>query len=316
VFGGIEAGGTKFVCGIGTGPDDLEIAQFPTTSPHATVREVAAFFKERGGGGLQAVGIGSFGPVNLDPASPHFGHITSTPKAGWQNYDLAGDIRKTLDVPVGFETDVNAAALGEARWGASRGLPDFIYMTVGTGIGGGAMVNGRILHGLVHAEMGHLRIPHDLARDKYPGACPYHGDCLEGLACGPAMHARWGMRANDLPPSHPAWALEAHYLALGLMNLAVTLSPRRMLLGGGVMQQPHLFDLIRMEFAQLMNGYVRHPEILNNLSSYIMPPQLGSRAGVLGAVILAEQAATNATREMNGKNLRHHASRAGIPGEH
>lgn len=289
VFGAIEAGGTKFVCGIGTGPDDLELRQFPTTSPEKTIAEVIAFFKERARNGLQAVGIGSFGPIDRNPDSPHFGHITSTPKPGWKDYDLAGDIREALGVAVGFDTDVNAAALGESRWGATRELPDFVYLTIGTGIGGGAMVNGRILHGLVHAEMGHLSIPHDFLTDPYPGGCPYHGDCLEGLACGPAIHARWKVPAKELPPSHPAWALEAKYLALGLMNLAVTLSPRRMLLGGGVMQQPHLFDLIRVEFAHLMNGYVQHSEMLENLNRYIMPPQLGSRAGVLGALILAEQ---------------------------
>jgi fructokinase len=289
VFGGIEAGGTKFVCGIGSGPEDIEIAQFPTTSPATTLRNVAAFFTERGGSELKALGIGSFGPVDLNPASPCFGHITSTPKLGWQNYDLAGDVARALGVPVAFDTDVNAAALGEARWGAGRGLPDFIYMTIGTGIGGGAMVNGQLAHGLVHAEMGHLRIPHDLQRDPYAGWCPYHGDCLEGLASGPAMEARWGVRARELAPTHPAWALEAHYLALGVVNLALALSPHRILLGGGVMQQPHLFGLIRDEFAHLLNGYVQHSEIIDHLDRYIMPPQLESRAGVLGSLILAEQ---------------------------
>jgi fructokinase len=287
VFGGIEAGGTKFVCGVGTGPEDLETIEVPTTSPETTLRRVTAFFKERGGQ-LNAVGIGSFGPVDLDPSSALFGHITSTPKLGWQNYDLAGAVARALDVCVGFDTDVNAAALGEARWGAGRGLPDFIYLTIGTGIGGGAMVNGQLTHGLVHAEMGHLRIPHDLLRDPYSGWCPYHGDCLEGLASGPAMQARWGVPARELAPTHPAWALEAHYLALGVVNLALTLSPRRILMGGGVMQQPHLFGLIRDEFARLLNGYVRHSEVIDRLDKYIMPPQLGGRAGVLGSLILAE----------------------------
>jgi fructokinase len=288
VFGGIEAGGTKFVCGVGTGPENLEIIEVPTTSPETTIRRVAAFFKEHGGSRLNAVGIGSFGPVDLNRSSAFFGHITSTPKLGWQNYDLAGAVARALDVCVGFDTDVNAAALGEARWGAGRGLPDFIYLTIGTGVGGGAMVNGRLAHGLVHAEMGHLRIPHDLLRDPYSGWCSYHGDCLEGLASGPAMQARWGVPARELPPTHPAWALEAHYLALGIVNLALTLSPRRILMGGGVMQQPHLFGLIRDEFARLLNGYVRHSEVIDRLDKYIMPPQLGGRAGVLGSLILAE----------------------------
>jgi fructokinase len=289
VFGGIEAGGTKFVCGIGSGPEDLEITEVPTTSPETTLRGVTAFFKERGGSQLKAVGIGSFGPVDLHRGSTLFGHITSTPKLGWQNYDLAGAVARALGVQVGFDTDVNAAALGEARWGAGRGLPDFIYLTIGTGVGGGAMVNGQLAHGLVHAEMGHLRIPHDPLRDPYAGWCPYHGDCLEGLASGPAMQARWGVPARELAPTHPAWALEAHYLALGVVNLTFTLSPRRVLMGGGVMQQPHLFGLIRDDFARLLNGYIRHVDVIDRLDKFIMPPQLGTRAGVLGSLILAER---------------------------
>ncbi len=304
VFGGIEAGGTKFVCGIGSGPEDIEIARFPTTSPEATLRRVIGFFQTRRENQLRALGIGSFGPVDLDSASPSFGHITSTPKTEWRNYDLAGTIARALGVPVAFDTDVNAAALAEARWGAGRGLPDFIYMTIGTGIGGGAMVNGQVVHGLVHTEMGHLRIPHDLLRDPYRGSCPYHGDCLEGMACGPAMQARWGVTARELPPTHPGWALEAHYLALGLVNLTCALSPRRFLLGGGVMQQPHLFGLIREEFARLLNEYLQHREITERLDKYIMPPQLGSRAGVLGSLILAEQ-----------KFLRQKSSAVGADGE-
>ena len=306
MFGGIEAGGTKFVCGIGSGPDDLEIAQFPTTSPGTTLRSVTGFFRERSGNQLKAVGIGSFGPVDLNPASPSFGHITSTPKLGWQNYDLAGNVAHELGVTVAFDTDVNAAALGEARWGAGRGLPDFIYLTIGTGIGGGALINGQLLHGLVHAEMGHLRIPHDRLRDPYTGWCPYHGDCLEGLASGPAMEARWGVPARELPPTHPAWTLEAQYLALGLANLAVAFSPRRILLGGGVMQQPHLFDLIRGEFARLLNGYVQHSDVIDHLDKYIMPPQLGGRAGVLGSLTLAEK---EFYRRNEGRNARDQASR-------
>src|SRR5579884_3296034 len=288
MFGGIEAGGTKFVCGVGTGPNDIHTAQFPTSAPEVTLPEVIGFF-ERVAGNLKAVGIGSFGPVDLDPASPGYGHITSTPKAGWANYDLAGTVRKALGVPVGFDTDVNAAILGEARWGAAKGLSDAVYLTIGTGIGGGAIVHERVVHGMVHPEMGHLRIPHDTARDPFPGVCPFHGDCLEGLACGPAIQARWGSPAGVLAPDHPAWELEAHYLALGLVNLTVTLSTQRILLGGGVMQQPHLFELIRKEFVHLLNGYVRHPSLLQGLDDFIRPPQLGNQAGILGALVLAER---------------------------
>lgn len=274
------------MCGVGSGPDDLEIAQFPTTSPQETLDKVIGFFNQHS---ASALGIASFGPVDLDVTSASYGHITSTPKAGWSNCDLVGEIRSALHVPVGFDTDVNGAVLGEARWGAARGLHDAVYITIGTGIGGGALVGGRVIHGLVHPEMGHLRIPHDI-RDSFPGNCPFHGDCFEGLAAGPAIQARWGKPARELPVDHPAWPLEAQYIALGLMNLTMALSPRRFLLGGGVMQQPHLFALIRQEFANLLNGYVRHRDILDGLDEYIQPPQLGSQAGILGALVLAEKA--------------------------
>jgi fructokinase len=290
VFGAIEGGGTKFVCAVGTGPDDMVITQFPTTSPEATIHSALTFLKQRSGGRLQAVGIGSFGPVDLRPSSTTFGYVTSTPKPGWQNFDFAGAVRNGLDVPVGFDTDVDAAALGEARWGAAQSISDFLYLTVGTGIGAGVIVNGQILHGLVHPEVGHIRIPHDRQRDPYPGCCPFHGDCLEGLACGPSMEKRWGKPARELPIDHPAWALEAHYLALGLANWVCTLSPKRMILGGGVMQQQSLFPLVRAELIHLLNGYVRSTELIENIERYVVPPKLGNRAGIAGALVLAEQA--------------------------
>jgi len=281
-FGAIEAGGTKFVCGIGTGPEDLETVQIPTSAPEETVRAAVAFLRARGGEGLRAVGIASFGPLCLDRASLAYGHITSTPKAGWRDFDLAGSVRAALGVPVGFDTDVNGAALGEARWGAAQGLSDFLYLTVGTGIGGGAVAGGRVVHGLAHPEMGHIRIPHDRGRDPFWGVCPYHGDCLEGLASGPAMEARWGCPANALGETHEAWALEAHYLGLALVSYICTLSPRRIVMGGGVMGQAQLFPLIRSEVSSLIHGYTAIPEIV--------APELGGRAGVLGALVLAEEA--------------------------
>jgi fructokinase len=289
MLGGIEAGGTKFVCGIGTGPDDLRIEQFPTSSPDITLKSVVGFFKESGAR-AEAIGIGSFGPIDLHRSSPEYGHITSTPKPGWANFDLVGALEQELGLPIAFDTDGNAALLGEVRWGAARGLSDAVYLTIGTGIGGGVLVRGQIVHGLVHPEIGHLRLPHDRERDPFPGVCPYHGDCLEGLASGPAMQARWGMPAGTLPPDHIGWELEAHYLALGLVNLTVTLSTARILLGGGVMQQPHLFEMIRKEFALLLNQYIRHSEVIHHLDRFIQPPALGSRAGVLGSLVLAEQA--------------------------
>ena len=290
MFGAIEAGGTKFVCGIGTGPDDLKTIQFPTTSPQATLAIAIEFLRGQSRGELRAVGIGSFGPIDLHSTSLTFGYVTSTPKAGWQNYNLAGTVRDALAVPVGFDTDVDAAALGEARWGAAQDLSDSLYLTVGTGIGGGAIINGRVLHGLVHPEMGHIRVPHDLTSDPYTGCCPFHGDCLEGLASGPAMQARWGIAAEELPADHQGWALEAHYLAHGLANWVLTLSPQRIVLGGGVLRRAQLFVRIRQELAKLLNGYVRAPELTRDLDQYVVPPLLGDRAGVLGGLVLAELA--------------------------
>lgn len=287
MLGGIEAGGTKFVCGIGDGPDSLAIAKFPTTTPAATLTEVVRWFKSKGDLNIEAIGIGSFGPVDLEESSPTYGYITSTPKLGWANFDLVGEVRRALGVPVGFDTDVNTALLGEAKWGSAQGLKDAVYMTIGTGVGGGAMVGGRLIHGLVHPEMGHLRLPHDLAKDPYGGSCPFHGDCLEGLACGPAIQARWGRPGAELPKDHPAWDLESDYLAAAVMNLAVTLSPQRFILGGGVMEQPHLFTMIREKFSRMMNGYVRHIDLLEHLDEYIQPPGLGGRAGILGSLVLA-----------------------------
>jgi fructokinase len=287
LYGAIEAGGTKFVCGVGTCPEDLVTASMPTTTPEETIARVVEFFRQKGGAGLRAVGIGTFGPADLEPSSPTFGFITSTPKAGWANSDIAGSVGRALGVPTAFDTDVNAAAVGEARWGAARGLSDFVYLTVGTGIGGGAVSGGKLVHGLVHPEMGHIRIPHDIARDPYSGGCPFHGDCLEGLAAGPTIQARWGVPAETLPEGHPAWELEAHYLALGLATWVCTLSPKRIVLGGGVMQQPFLFPLIRKELVRLLNGYIQSAELLERMEGYVVAPGLGSRAGALGALALA-----------------------------
>ncbi len=281
-FGAIEAGGTKFICGVGTGPGDLKLTRIATTSPDATIAAAIEFLRAEGGTALAAVGIGSFGPVDLDPASPHYGYITSTPKAGWRHTDLAGAIRSALGVPVGFDTDVNAAALAESRWGAAQDVSSCLYLTIGTGIGGGAVVDGHLVHGMTHPEMGHIRVPHDLAADPYPGCCPFHGDCLEGLASGPAMKARWRVPAAQLPFDHPAWSLEARYLALAVANFIFTVSPGRVIMGGGVMQQAALFDRIRADLALVVNGYIRVPEVV--------PPGLGNRAGVLGALALAQEA--------------------------
>ncbi|MBN1428056.1 MAG: ROK family protein [Anaerolineae bacterium] len=294
LYGGIEAGGTKFVCAIGSGPGAIcAEARFPTTSPEETIQQAIAFFDEQHTlrrQPLAAIGIASFGPLDPNPDSPTFGHITSTPKPGWKNADLAGEIRRTLKVPVGFDTDVNGAALAERRWGAAQGLDTFLYLTIGTGIGGGGMVGGQLMHGLIHPEMGHIRLPHDRQADPFDGFCPYHGDCLEGLAAGPAIEQRWNARAETLPLEHPAWALEAHYLGLALSDFICMLSPQRIILGGGVMSQLHLFPLVRAKVQELLNGYVQSPRILEEIDAYIVPPALGAQAGVLGALALAEAA--------------------------
>lgn len=286
-LGGVEAGGTKFVCGVGSSPEDVVVESFPTTSPDATLDSVIRFFRHAS---PSAVGVGSFGPLDLDPESPTYGHITSTPKQGWRQFDLAGTIARALGVPVGFDTDVNAAALGEGRWGAARGLSDYLYLTIGTGIGGGAVVGGEVLHGLVHPEMGHIRVPHDLGRDPFPGSCPYHGDCLEGLASGPAIERRWGRTADEIADDHPAWELEAEYIGLGLATWVCTLSPRRIVIGGGVMRRTRLLPLVRHELQRQLGGYIQSGALGSGIDRFVTPPLLGDRAGVLGTLVLAERA--------------------------
>jgi fructokinase len=282
-LGGVEAGGAKFVCAIGSGPDDLVRATIPTTTPAETLARVIEFFHSQARS-IAALGVASFGPVDLEPGSPTFGFITSTPKPEWSNVDICGVLRRALGGPIAFETDVNAAALAEARWGAAQGLNNILYITVGTGIGGGALVDGLPLHGLVHPEMGHILIPQNRDEDPFPGACPFHGNCLEGLASGHAMERRWGVKAQFLEPDHPAWRLEAHYLGLALANLVCVLSPRRIVIGGGVMHNLDLFPMIRQNLHECLNGYVQPPDVV--------PPLLGDDAGVLGAIALAERLIT------------------------
>jgi fructokinase len=285
VYGGIEAGGTKWVCAVGTSPDDLRAEEtIPTTGPRETIDRAVAFFEREGP--VDAIGIGSFWPIDRRRPSPTWGYITTTTKPGWAHTDVGPEIGRRLAVPVAFDTDVDAAALGEHRWGAARGLDTFCYVTVGTGIGGGAAVRGELVHGLQHPEFGHLRIPHDPARDPFPGVCPYHGDCWEGLASGPALEARWGRPAAELAADHPAWELEAHYLALGLVSAICVLSPERIVLGGGVMNAPGLLELVRREMGSLLGGYIANDAL--EAEGYVSAPALGSRSGVLGAIALAE----------------------------
>lgn len=290
VFGGIEAGGTKFVCAVGSGPDDIRAeTRFSTTTPEETIGKAIRFFKEYSASHpLVSIGVASFGPVDLDPGSPQFGNITTTPKPGWKNTVFAKAVSEQLGLPVGFDTDVNGALLGEQRWGNAQSLQNVVYMTIGTGIGGGAMVNGRLVHGMVHPEMGHMILaPH--RRDPISGGvCPYHVACLEGLASGPAIEKRWGLPGNQLVSEHFAWELEAYYLAQALHSIVCVLSPERIILGGGVMEQEHLFSLVRARLKDSLNNYVQAPRLRENINDYIVPPGLGNQAGVLGAIALAQ----------------------------
>lgn len=293
ILGGIEAGGTKFVCAIGTTQGTiLQKTTFPTTDPLITLDRVVEFFTRQTNlpGPLAGLGIASFGPLDPSPGSPTYGFITTTPKAGWANFNFIGTLRESMEMPMVFDTDVNGAAFGELRWGVGQGLDTFMYITIGTGIGAGAIVNRSLLHGLIHPDMGHIRIPHDWQADPFPGICPYHGDCLEGLASGPAMEKRWGSKAENLPADHPAWELEGTYLALALANFICTLSPQKIILGGGVMQKAGLFPLIRHKVVAYLNGYVSSPAIVEEIDSYIVSPGLGNQSGVLGAIALAEAA--------------------------
>jgi fructokinase len=288
LIGGIEAGGTKFVCATGTGPDDIRArARFSTTGPEETLARCVAFFRDQPER-VAAVGIASFGPIDLRADSPTFGYITTTPKRDWRNIDIRGSVERALGVPVAFDTDVNAAAVAEQRWGAARGLANVLYVTIGTGIGGGVVANGRPVHGLLHPELGHIPVRHDIARDPFAGCCPAHGDCLEGLASGPAMEQRWGIPAAQLRPDHEAWSLEADYLALGIVTWIYTLSPERIILGGGVMQQSQLYTRIHLRARSLINDYLDQPSTRDRIDRYIVPPGLGHDAGVLGAIALAQ----------------------------
>jgi fructokinase len=292
LYGGVETGGTWCVCAVGRGPEEIAAEeQFRTTTPPETIERIVEFFRR--GPAVEAIGIGSFGPVDLDPASPTWGHVTTTPKPGWQHTPLAPVIARELDVEVAFDNDVDAAALGEHRWGAGRGTNSLCYLTVGTGIGGGLLIGGRPRHGLVHPEVGHIRIPRNHAADdvRFPGVCPVHGDCWEGIASGPAIAARWGTPPEQLPADHPAWALEAEHVALGILSIVLVFSPERVIVGGGVMERAGLLDRVRVRLRELVAGYLQTPMLAGRIGEYLVPPALGDRAGVLGAIALALQAA-------------------------
>jgi fructokinase len=296
LFGGIEAGGTKFVCAVGRGEGPLLAEErIPTTTPAETIARVVAFFHGAAAlhGECNAFGVATFGPVDLDPRSPGWGRLTRTPKPGWVDVDLVGPLRAAFGAPVAIDTDVNGAGLAEAIYGAGRGARALVYVTVGTGIGGGAIVDGTPLRGLSHPEMGHVPVPRH-PDDEFEGVCPFHGACLEGLASGPAIRARWGAPAESLPDDHPAWEIIAFYLAHLAVSATMFLSPEVIVIGGGVAKSAPVLPAVRRWTASLLGGYPQLAALEGPLDRYIVPPLLGDRAGVRGALALAARATATA----------------------
>jgi fructokinase len=293
LLAGVELGGTKCVCIVGTGPADVRaVERLPTGGCEETLRQIEAVLERWHSehGAFAALGVGSFGPVDLREGSPTWGFITSTPKPGWRNTDVAQRLARRFGIPVAFDTDVNGAAFAEGRWGAAQGLDDFAYVTVGTGIGVGSIVRGRSVFGLSHTEAGHIRVARKPG-DTFAGVCPFHGDCIEGLASGPAIEARAGLPAAHLPADHPAWEYVAHDLGQLMHTMVLTTAPARIFLGGGVLSgQAHLFERIQRELQRSLNRYVEAQALEQGLSLFIVPPGLGAMAGPLGTLALAADA--------------------------
>lgn len=289
ILGALEAGGTKMVCAIGDEQGNItDRISIPTETPELTMPKLIDYFKQFH---PEAIGIGTFGPADLNPNSDTYGFITTTPKLAWKNYDIMGTLKRELKVPVGFDTDVNAAALGEAVFGCMQDIDTGIYITIGTGVGVGAFVNRKLLHGMLHPEAGHILLERN-ENDTYKGNCPYHANCLEGLAAGPAIEARYGKKAIELKDMPEVWELEAEYIAKALVSYILILSPERIVLGGGVMHQEQLFPLIRKKTVELLNGYLNTKQ-LHDPDSYIVPPSLNDNQGILGCLKLALDAWNN-----------------------
>lgn len=287
ILGALEAGGTKMVCAIGDENGNVfERISIPTETPAVTVPKMLAFFQDKG---IEAMGIACFGPVDLNPESSTYGYITTTPKLAWANYNIVGAFQDALHVPVGFDTDVNGSELGEATWGAAKDVDSSIYITIGTGVGMGAMVNGKLLHGMLHPEAGHV-ILQKHPEDHYTCRCPYHTSCLEGLAAGPAIEERWGTKAVKLADRKEVWELEAYYIGQALADYILILSPKRIILGGGVMHQEHLLPLVRQQVLRQLNGYIHTRELIEDIDHYIVLPQLNDNQGVMGCLKLAQLA--------------------------
>jgi len=292
LFGAVEAGGTKTLCALAGGPNDILVrTRIPTTTPDEVFGELRRFFQDAAEqhGNPASVGIATFGPVDIrDPKSPGYGAIMKTPKSGWEGANWCEAMNAIFsELSVVVETDVNAAALAEIRWGAAKGMEDVVYFTIGTGIGAGIIVNGKPAHGLLHPEVGHIRIPREAEEiARFEGVCPFHGDCLEGIASGPAMEARWGVPAEELPADHDAWNVEADAIAWACVNIICTVSPARIIIGGGVSQQDSFFPLLRKKVVARLNGYLDVEDIVAKIDQFIVPPVLGQDAGLLGALAL------------------------------
>lgn len=285
-LGALEAGGTKMVCAVGNEQGEIfEQISIPTQTPEITIPKLTEYFKEKE---IEALGIGCFGPIDPDRSSKTYGYITSTPKLAWANYNIVGAFEKALGCPVGFDTDVNGSVLGEVTFGQGKGKNCVIYITIGTGVGAGVYIEGKLLHGMLHPEAGHVLMK-KREDDTYEGKCPYHKTCLEGLAAGPAIEERWGKKAVLLKDEEAVWDLEAYYIAQALTNYILTLSPELIILGGGVMHQEQLFPLIRSYVKEMLNGYIKTEEI-ENLDSYIVPASLHDNQGIMGCLELGRQA--------------------------
>lgn len=282
-IGGIEAGGTKMVCAIGNEHGEImSKIVIPTKTPEKTIPNIIEFFQPEG---IEALGIGCFGPIDLNRKSDTYGFITNTPKLAWRNYNIVKAFKEALDIPVGFDTDVNGAALGEATWGAAKDCEVSIYITIGTGVGVGVCIDGKLLHGLVHAEAGHILLSRKKG-DDYKGCCPFHSNCMEGLASGPAMEGRWGKKGAELVDNPEAWELEADYIAQAITSYILTLSPNKIILWGGLMHQPQLISMVRKNVIANLNGYLNSDVIIKHIDNYIILPALGDNPGIMGALKL------------------------------
>ena len=290
IMAAVEAGGTKFNCGLGDENGNIiDQVSIPTTTPEETMKKVIEYYKDKK---FDVMGVGSFGPIDPIKGSKTYGHITKTPKAYWSDYNLIGELKKHFDVPMEFDTDVNGAALAEAWWGAGKGFKNVMYITVGTGIGAGATVDGKMLQGLTHPEMGHISVKRH-PEDAFEGTCSFHGDCLEGMAAGPAIEKRWGKKGIELAEDNRVWEMEAYYLSQALVNYILILSPEKIIMGGGVMKQKQLFPLIHKNVKEMLNGYVDKKEILEDIENYIIYPGLGDYAGFIGSFALGKLAMEN-----------------------